>query len=885
MTLPSLVPRFRRMSRPLVSFFSGIAMLGALSGAAPVLAAPIFNARSVSPSAISPNGDEVQDIAVITYEIVVDSADVRVVLGLPGGTVVETLQPLTRRGRGFHSLAFDGTGSSGLIQDGSYEIRISGTGSQGEGSETAFLPLSIDRLPPVISTWTLSPGISSIVQNGDVLTMQACVEGGFDSISVDLSSVDSNFDPALVDVDVPSDPCRLFHYTVSSGNTRGDAAQLPVEVRTFDRAGNASSSTFAVCLSNHAPAVTRPAELLNEVSFFQNGDEIQALIGFSSSFPLNVTGDFSNIDSQFDADSVRVTAEGAGVYRVRYRLQAGNTRPDADYRVRLLAYDPGCGVAADSTVIVTLDNAGLNSSLVENFFADPPAFSPSGNGAKQTGIHFTVLEDTLIVSISTLAALRNPTDTLLIPIQLSRTFIRGTHTVLWNGSFGSFVPPERLADQNLTLVLRATSIALDRQRSVFTNLEVDNVAPILKAFPLPGTVQAKNGQVLDIPLTYDRSGYELTADLRAVDSNWNPSTPNLVVADSSGGKYGIFYAVSLTNTILDDPDLLVPVTAVDRAGNHATVTELVKVCLNNLPPRFISARLVGEQGPFRNGDRILIETLWDTEPHQSALQGSADFSSVDDRYDPITRPATVTRLAGATYDTLRVSYVIASTNTLFGTDLPVYVTARDSLTQGCGETEVVAAQVDLDIRAGTAPIFDTSSLIVESSPATLSGAAADADSVEILRDGAPVDTFAVNPQNRRFSGTVAVEPGENTFTARGFDRAGNVSPPSQPMTVFLVNRTLLTVPAAFTPGSEFFVALIEPADGVTVHIYTLEGIEIQRLESQTRGDIFRIPWDGKDHTGLLTSSGPCLAAVDVREGGSVRERLHKAFIFARRSSE
>ena len=31
----------------------------------------------------------------------------------------------------------------------------------------------------------------------------------------------------------------------------------------------------------------------------------------------------------------------------------------------------------------------------------------------------------------------------------------------------------------------ATSIALDRQRSLFTNLEVDNTLPILRAFPFP----------------------------------------------------------------------------------------------------------------------------------------------------------------------------------------------------------------------------------------------------------------------------------------------------------------------------------------------------------------------------------------------------------------
>jgi hypothetical protein len=872
------------MSSAIRRMFPGIALLAAV-GAAPVRpaqAGPIFSAASVSPTAISPNGDDVADVAVITYEVAVDSADVRLLLAVPGSAVIDTLQAFTRQGRGTHALPFDGTGKSGPIPDGSYEIRLLGVGSGGQGTESVALPVTIDRIPPQITQWTLSSGISSIVRNGDILTMQACVVGGFDSISVDLSAVDSNFDAALVDMDPLPDPCRLFHYTVSSGNTRPDAAQLPVEVQTRDAAGNASSTSFFVCLSNHPPAVSQAATLQNESAFFQNGDEIQTLVGFTSSYPLTVTGDFSNIDSHFDADSVQVTPENGSLYRVRYRLRDTNTRTDGTYRVHLLAYDPGCGVAADSSLTVTLDNAGVNSSLVENFHADPPAFSPSGNGAKQVGISFNVLEDTLIVSISTTAVYLDPTgtrrDTVSTPIQLSRTLIRGTHTVLWDGSFGLQHPASKLVDQNLTLVLRAASIALDRQRSLFTNLEVDNIAPILRAFPLPGTVKARNGEVLNIPLTYDRSGYTLTADLSAVDSNFHPGTSTVVVADSSGGKYGIFYAVSPTNTVLDHANLLVPVTATDRAGNTATVSDLVKVCLDNVPPQFVSATLKGNQGPFRNGDHILIETHWDSEPQQQTLDVTADFSAVDDKYNVVSRPATVSDCGNGCY---QISYTLASNNVISGSNLPVFVTARDGAGSGCGAATVTAVRVNVDSKSGPAPVFDASSVVVESSPFTLSGRASEADSVEILRSGTVVDTLAVNPTTHRFSGPVDLTPGENVFTAKGFDLAGNLSPASAPMSVFLVHQTLLTVPPAFAPGNEFFVALLDPADAVTVHIFTLEGIEIRRLEKRTPGELFRIPWDGKDDTGLLTSSGPCLVAVDVEAAGSVRERLHKAFIFRR----
>jgi len=856
-----------------------LAAMGAVT--IPAHAAPIFTAAAATPAAISPNGDNVQDETVISYQVTVDFADVRVLLGIPGGGVVDTLQSLTRLARGTHALAFDGIGRSGTIADGTYEIRLLGVGAGGEGTESITLPLSIDRIPPDITVWTLSSGISPIVQNGSVLSMQACVEGGFDSISVDLSAVDSNFNASLVTQDPLPDPCRLFHYTISFGNTRSDAAQLPVEIQAHDAAGNISTTSFAVCLSNHPPVVSQAASLLNEFTFFQNGDEIQAQVGFTSSAHITVTGDFSNLDSQFNADSVRVEQEVNNLYLVKYRIRDFNTRPDGTYRVRLFAYDPACGVAADSSVTISLDNAGINSSLVENFHANPSAFSPAGNGTKQVGIQYTVLEDTLIVSLSTVAIYRAPTgtDTVSVLIQPSRNMIRGTHTVLWNGSFGSQYTASQLVDQNLTLVLRATSVALDRQRSLFTNLEVDNTLPILRAFPLAGAVKAQNGQTLNIPLTYDRPGYTLRADLSAVDSNFNLATSTEVVADSSGGKYGIFYAVSPTNTVLDRNNLVVPVTATDKAGNTATVSDLVKVCLENVPPRFIRADLIGNQGPFRNGDHVLVRTYWN-----AAFDVTADFSAVDDKYNALTHPATVSPsdTTGLNYD---ISYTISSNNVITGSNLPIFVTARDHPEVGCGETTVIATRVTVDSKSGPAPVFDSTSLVVESSPATLSGRATDADSVEILRGSAPVDTFAVDPVTHRFSGQVALNPGENQFTAKGFDLAGNVSAPSVAVSVFLVHQTLLTVPPAFSPGNEFFVALTKPADAVTVHIFSLEGVEIQRLEKRAHGDLFHIPWDGKDHTGVITSSGPCLLAVEVEESGSVRERLQKAFIFRRTGNQ
>jgi hypothetical protein len=295
------------------------------------------------------------------------------------------------------------------------------------------------------------------------------------------------------------------------------------------------------------------------------------------------------------------------------------------------------------------------------------------------------------------------------------------------------------------------------------------------------------------------------------------------------------------------------------------------VCLDNLPPHLASSQLLEDPGPFRNGDRILIETHWDTEIHQKNLVLSANFSAVDDRWNANTRPATVIDRGAGRYD---ISYTISPQNGIpGGTELPVYVTARDAATS-------VVALVDLDSRAGSAPTFDAVDPVVRDPLLPLSGVAAGSDSVEILRAGAPVDTFSVDPTTFRFQGTVTLQPGSNLLTAKGFDRAGNFSPASAVLEVFLATGTLFVVPPAFRPGNEFFLALEEPADAVVLRIYSLEGVEVQRLESGA-GDLYHIHWDGRDHTGSLVSSGPCLAAVEVEAGGNVRERLRKAFIFTR----
>ncbi len=73
----------------------------------------------------------------------------------------------------------------------------------------------------------------------------------------------------------------------------------------------------------------------------------------------------------------------------------------ASYRLRLYAYDiNGCGVDADSSLTVTLDNAGALPALIGAVSATPAAYSPNGDGVKDNvTFNYTVLEDTVTVII------------------------------------------------------------------------------------------------------------------------------------------------------------------------------------------------------------------------------------------------------------------------------------------------------------------------------------------------------------------------------------------------------------------------------------------------------------------------------------------------------
>jgi hypothetical protein len=113
------------------------------------------------------------------------------------------------------------------------------------------------------------------------------------------------------------------------------AGEHLLEVRLVDTRGRTASDS--VRLRFDAPPI-RAEEVSANESEYRDGDEVVLDARFSAA-GLDLSADFSAMDSGFAPSGVTVTDLGGGQYSVRYRISAGNSRADGEYTVALTARD------------------------------------------------------------------------------------------------------------------------------------------------------------------------------------------------------------------------------------------------------------------------------------------------------------------------------------------------------------------------------------------------------------------------------------------------------------------------------------------------------------------------------------------------------------------
>lgn len=128
--------------------FGIVALLLGVTFVGDWLRAPTIHAIKSSPSIISPNNDNVQDITNLSYTLAEDAEVVVQVLS-EGGTVIRTILPETPQTAGQHVVMWDGRDSLNQpVDDGVYQLQVTGKGTVMAAQDTTRV--TVDTVPPML---------------------------------------------------------------------------------------------------------------------------------------------------------------------------------------------------------------------------------------------------------------------------------------------------------------------------------------------------------------------------------------------------------------------------------------------------------------------------------------------------------------------------------------------------------------------------------------------------------------------------------------------------------------------------------------------------------------------------------------------------------------
>jgi len=111
--------------------------------------------------------------------------------------------------------------------------------------------------------------------------------------------------------------------------------------------------------------------------------------------------------------------------------------------------------------------------------------------------------------------------------------------------------------------------------------------------------------------------------------------------------------------------------------------------------------------------------------------------------------------------------------------------------------------------------------------------------------------------------------------AQSRDKAGNLSPPSAPVTFVYQEALGVVLPERFVSGQYLQVNLSKPANAVLLRIYDLTGRLVRRLEDRSVKSVYEFAWDLSDQSGNPVGSGPYVVGVeaDYTDGSRLAKRL------------
>jgi flagellar hook assembly protein FlgD len=498
---------------------------------------------------------------------------------------------------------------------------------------------------------------------------------------------------------------------------------------------------------------------------------------------------------------------------------------------------------------------GAAGHLFINVQVSEFTFSPDGDGFEDSTFIYYTLSDSatalsaVVLSFDTL----NVIDTLISPAPKSA----GTGTTVWDGRnhLGQIV-----AEGNYLLYLRADG--LSGADSVYRTVQVDLTAPqVLITSIQPSTIIAPDldqqpvqiyFSVTDAPPTDSvfTSCFTLDPDGTKLDT--------LLFKNLEAGTHSVSWdGLSATE---DGPHQFT-VTGADNAGHTTTDAAAIYV---DLDTPWIEVTNFESSAKFK----VLPDSI------QGWAYDASSLTPVEMRFR-----------SGAPY--FEVPNQWWKNDTLF-----FAAPLADSILQDtvhvirfrtsdlAGRADSLLHRVEWDTTAGDAPVLDQPAEPVRSPNYLLTGSFNERpDMIWVYQNGSLIDSLRLNIITEDISVEVLLEFGENQFYVTARDDAGNLSLPSNTITVVYNSQTGLFLPQPFRPRDEFQINTAGAMARVRLRIYDLGGDLVRALDKAASGTSMTFRWDGLNGEDEALHRGPLVvvAIIDFMDGSS--EIIKEIFLF------
>jgi flagellar hook assembly protein FlgD len=475
--------------------------------------------------------------------------------------------------------------------NGKYTFNIRATDNVGHTtveSDAIIITVDYDTVPPkYLSTTVFRNGQLPTpfgkedyakYKNGDEIKIVSKWDAPGYKVTADFSEIDSLFGGLTPEQTVPAldngDGTYTLQHQISLDNKMPDGKKT-VRITAVDPASNETVIDAIILeLDNTPPKVisvrcsgVKPPNEQPLEGIYKNSDLISLTVTCDSA-DYEVSADFSNVDSTYALKSEETSNNGDKSYTIKYQISGANTLPDAKSLPIAVSVFDGANTTIDKSFTVELDNT-------------PPGFISVSAKDKVLSNGITAV---LTVTMDA------PGYKLLADFStVDSKYTEGAETVTDNED-KTYTVEYKISKENSKedtkngLIKFKAIDAVGNAKEYSFSVILNNVAPIiLKVNSQDADTIYKNGDVINLFIQTDATGYKVKADFSFLDSQYEPGDEK--TTDKGDGTYIVSYTISEENTKGTKETLSdLPVIIAVSDESYTSIYDAFTLQLDNYPP-------------------------------------------------------------------------------------------------------------------------------------------------------------------------------------------------------------------------------------------------------------------------------------------------------------